>query len=53
MPYAKAIVAFIVPLLVAPLAFLGIDAETTVGTALEIILVAAITAMTVYLVPNK
>lgn len=53
MPYAKAIAALVVPIIVAPLAFLGISAETTVGTALEILIVALATAASVYWVPNK
>lgn len=53
MSYAKAIAALVTPLIIAPLAFLGIGAETTVGTAIEVLIVALATAVSVYWVPNK
>ena len=51
--YAKAIAAFIVPLLVAPLAVIGITPDTPIEVALVIIIVALIDAVAVYFIPNK
>jgi hypothetical protein len=51
--YNKAIAAVITPLIVGLLAPLGISAETTVATAIELIVIAIATGVTVYLIPNK
>ena len=53
MPYAKAIVAFITPILLAPLVVLGIEPETTVESAVSILLMAVFSALSVYFTPNK
>ena len=53
MYYAKAIAAFITPLLVAPLAYIGVTPDMPFATALEIIIVAVITGFMVYIVPNR
>ena len=51
--YAKAIAAFITPTLVSFLLPLGITAETSVGQAVEILIMAGITAAAVYFIPNR
>lgn len=51
--YAKAIAAFVTPTLVSFLLPLGITAETSVGQAVEMLLLAGITAAAVYFVPNR
>lgn len=51
--YAKAIAAFITPTLVSFLLPLGITAETSVEQAVEILLLAGLTAAAVYFVPNR
>jgi len=51
--YNKAIAALITPLIVGLLAPLGITPETSVSVAIEIILIAASTAIMVYFIPNK
>lgn len=53
MPYSKAITAFITPLIVNLLLPLGITAETTVANAVAILVTAGITAIAVYVIPNK
>lgn len=53
MVYAKAIAAFIVPMIMTPLVSFGITADTTLASALEMLIVALITAASVYVLPNK
>lgn len=50
---AKAITAFITPLIVGLLLPLGITGDTSLSTAIEIILMALLTALAVYAVPNQ
>jgi hypothetical protein len=51
--YAKAIAAFITSGLMAILIPLGINGDTTLGNAIEILVLAALTAASVYFVPNQ
>jgi hypothetical protein len=53
MPYAKSIAAFIAPLVIGLFAPLGITGDTSLASALELVLVALFTAATVYFVPNR
>jgi len=53
MPYAKAIAAFVVPLILTLLTPFGIGADTSVSDALYLLLTAAITGLSVYIIPNK
>ena len=53
MPYAKAIAAFVAPLIIGVLAPLGITGDTTVLQVVEIVLMAVFTAAAVYLTPNR
>lgn len=60
MPYAalgRAIAAFVTPIIMVPLSHFGVEATNTVGEAIEIIIVGAITAIAtftaVYMVPDK
>jgi len=51
--YNKAIVAFITPLIMGILLPLGITGDTTVMTAVEIIITALTTAAMVFMTRNK
>ena len=51
--FDKAIVAVIVPMLLAGLAHFGISAETSVGTAVGLLVNAALIGLSVYFMPNK
>jgi hypothetical protein len=51
--YAKAIAAFVTPLIVTLLIPLGIDGDSTVTQFIEAIIMAVSTAAMVYWVPNK
>jgi hypothetical protein len=51
--YAKALVAFITPLIMSLLLPLGISPETPVIQAVEVILLAIITAVAVFVIPNR
>lgn len=53
MPYAKAIAAFITPMIVALLMPLGIDGTSTVAQLIEALIIAVTTAVTVWYVPNR
>lgn len=53
MLYAKAITALVTPLILTILIPLGINGETPVMEAIDIIIVTLITTLGVYLVPNK
>lgn len=53
MPAAKALITFIMPIILSPLVIFGIQPDTTVEAALSILLGALISAATVYFVPNK
>ena len=52
MPYAKAIAAFIVPLVVSMLVPFGITADSTVVEVVNLLVLAIVTAVSVYMVPN-
>lgn len=51
--YAKAIAAFVTPLVLTLLVPLGIGADTTVGDAIYILIASGVTAFAVWAVPNK
>lgn len=51
--YDKAIVAFITPLIMSLLIPLGITGDTTVSSALNLLVTAAVTMLTVFLTKNK
>lgn len=51
--YNKAIVAFITPMIVTLLIPFGITGDTTISSAVNIILTAILTGVSVYLIPNK
>jgi fumarate reductase subunit D len=51
--YAKAIAAFITPLIVTLLMPLGIDETSTVTQLVEAVIMAVSTALMVFFVPNK
>lgn len=51
--YAKAIAAFVSSAVLYVLFPFGITGETAVGTAIEILILAGITAASVYFTPNK
>lgn len=53
MLYAKAIAAFITPMIVTLLMPLGIDETSTVAQLIEGIIIAISTALAVFFVPNK
>lgn len=53
MPFAKAIVAFVTPLILTLVAPLGIGAETSFGDALYLLMSAALTGIAVYTIPNR
>ena len=53
MPYAKAFVAFLVPIVLMPLSYFGIRPDSTVEEALTVLLTAIVSAVVVYAVPNK
>lgn len=53
MIYAKAITALITPIILAILVPLGINGETAVMDAIDIVVVTLITTLAVYFVPNK
>jgi len=53
MSYAKAIAAFIVPLVVSMLVPFGITADTTVAEVVNLLVLAVVTAVSVYMVPNS
>jgi len=53
MPYAKAIAAFIVPLVVSMLVPFGITADTTVVEVLNLLVLSAVSFIAVYMVPNS
>lgn len=51
--YAKAIAAFITPLILTLLVPFGIGADTSVSDAIYLLVAALSTALAVYFVPNK
>lgn len=51
--YAKAITAFVSSALLYVLMPFGIDADTTVGKAIEVLVSAGIVSAAVYFTPNK
>jgi len=51
--YAKAIAAFITPLVVSLLLPLGIDETSTVSQLIEALIMAVSTGLAVYFIPNK
>ena len=51
--YAKAIAAFITPLIVTLLMPLGVDADTTIAQFIEALIMAVSTAVMVFMVPNR
>jgi hypothetical protein len=53
MPYAKAIAALVVPVIMYPLTLIGIRPDSTVEEAITIGVTALFTAIAVYFVPNK
>lgn len=53
MAYAKAITAFIVPLVLSMLVPFGVTADTTVSEVLNLLVLAVVTGVSVYMVPNS
>ena len=57
MAIGRALATVLTPLIMVPLSYFGIEATTTVGEAIEILMVGALTGIstliTVYLVPDK
>lgn len=55
--FAKAIAAFIVPYIMVPLSIIGVTGEMPFESALELLIVSAVTAVAsfaaVYMTPNK
>lgn len=51
--YAKAIAAFVTPLVLTLLAPLGLGATTTLEDAIYLLITAIVTGLTVYFVPNR
>jgi hypothetical protein len=53
MLYAKAITAFVTPIILSILVPFGINGETPVMEAIDILVVTLITTLAVYFVPNR
>lgn len=53
MSYAKAIAAFITPMIVTLLMPLGVDGDTSLTQFIEVLIMGVTTAVMVYFVPNK
>jgi fumarate reductase subunit D len=51
--YAKALAAFLTPLVITLLMPLGINETSTIAQVIEALIVAISTAVMVYVVPNK
>lgn len=51
--YAKAIAAFVTPAIVSLLIPFGLDGNTTLESAINVLVLAGLTALSVYFIPNK
>lgn len=51
--YNKAIAAVVVPMILAILNVIGVTPDMQVGDAVQVLVMGAITAIAVYLIPNR